>query len=172
VNEPALVAVIGVGGVVVGAVGSGAGQGYAARADRRRDGRHAARVLYVQLHSAQQCIEGIREERDWDEMVTDWSLYPAAWARYGDNLSHILSTIDFARVASAFECLTSLMNARAYDGAQPREPAAGPVFNPPDDLLVGYVRSVNGAKRVVLDASFRRREIRTRRRALASPDSQ
>jgi hypothetical protein len=52
VKEPVLVAVIGVGGVLVGAADSGLVQALLARAERKRDGRNAARVLSMELYDA------------------------------------------------------------------------------------------------------------------------
>jgi hypothetical protein len=165
VAEPVL---IGLGGIAIGALGSGSVQAYLARADRRRDGHHAARILYVQLHDAQAAIASVRQFRDWNRMITDWSAYGVAWAEYRDQVTHVLNTRRFATVDSAFACTTSLSRSREADLAEPLAPTgAPPNFGPPDPLLLLYFETVKRAKRIVLEASFRWWEIRARRKALA-----
>jgi hypothetical protein len=75
VKEPVLVAVIGVGGVLVGAASSGLVQALLARAERKRDGRNAARVMSMELHDAEKAVSDLRELRDWTQMITDWDAY-------------------------------------------------------------------------------------------------
>jgi hypothetical protein len=87
-------------GVVVGAVASGAVQAALARAERRRDGRNAARVLYMQLHDAEKAVSDLRALRDWAEMITDWDAYAETWAQYRDPLASVLNTNAFAKVVA------------------------------------------------------------------------
>lgn len=168
VKEPALVAAIGVGGVLVGAVGGGVVQATLARSDRRRDGRNAARLLYIQLHDAEKAVADLRELRDWNEMITDWREYGEKWERYSDALPAVLNTSEFTTVTSAFGCLASLGRSRDGDGQKPRpQPDGTANFGPEDALLGVYLKTVQRAKRIVLNASFRWWEIRAKREALA-----
>jgi hypothetical protein len=168
VKEPALVATIGVGGVLVGAVGSGAVQAILARFDRRRGGRDAARVLYLELHEAGMAIHELRPRRDWDEMVTDWESFGTAWAEYRDQVTHVLSTPEFAHVDSAFACMRTLARAWRRDTLKPPPtPGQPPNFDPSDEILARYLDVVEGAKRIVLGSSFRWWETRVRREALS-----
>jgi hypothetical protein len=166
VKEPVLVAVIGVGGVVVGGLASGTVQSYLARSDRRRSGRNAARLLYMQLHNAEKALSDVRELRDWGKMITDWSAYGSAWDRHNEPLAHRLNTARFTAVSSAFACLASLSSSHDRNQRQ-AGPTAAPDFDPPDELLGLYLVTVQRAKRVVLKASFRWWEMRSRRKALA-----
>jgi hypothetical protein len=190
VKEPALVAVIGVGGVIIGAVGGGVVQALLARGERRRSGRAAAVVLYIELHDAEKAISDLCELRAWGEMITDWDAYAAIWALYRDRLASVLSTSRFAKVAAAFGCLASLKRSRQRDTqnsspqplgapyaqagrlhghlrrsrqAEPRKPP----FDPSDEYLALYLKTVQGAKRVVLKASSCWWEVRRRKDALA-----
>jgi hypothetical protein len=168
VDEPVLVAVIGVGGVLVGAVGSGGVQAYLSRSDRRRDGRHAARVLYMEMHEGELTLLELRPRRDWNNMITDWDAFGVAWAQYRDQLTHVLSTERFAYVDSAFASIATLSRARTRDLAKaPPPPGSPPNFDPPDAIVLLYLQVVQRAKRIVLKASFRWWEIWARRRALA-----
>ena len=115
VTDTTTTALIGVGGLVVGAVGSGGVQAYLSRADRRRDGHHAARVLYVQLHDGEAAVATLRDLRNWEAMITDWDAYGAAWSEYRDRLTHVLNTERFATVNSAFQCMASLARGRNSD---------------------------------------------------------
>jgi hypothetical protein len=193
VKEPALIAIIGVGGVVVGAVGGGLVQSALARAERRRAGRAAAVVLRMELHDAEKAISDLRELRAWDEMITDWDAYAAIWALYRDRLASVLNTKAFAKVAAAFACLASLKRSYQRDtlnsfpqragtpdaesasvyrhlaglwGSHQRK-AQQPAFDPTDEYLALYLRTVQEAKRIVLKASFRWWEMRHREKALA-----
>jgi hypothetical protein len=160
VADETVVALIGVGGVVVGAVGSGGVQAYLARADRRRAGRIAARLLYMQLVGAVAAIEDLRRLRNWDELITDWEAYGSVWDRHSEKLTAVLSTKKSAQVSSAFECLASLTKARARAARHPAQP-----IDPSDSLLASYLESVKVAERVTLDASFPWWELRTRKEA-------
>jgi hypothetical protein len=168
VDEPVLVAVIGVGGVLVGAVGSGGIQAFLARGDRRREGRNAALALYMKLHEAETAIEELRPRRDWDDMITDWTSFEPVWAKNQGGLAHVLSTPDFVLVDSAFAAIASLSRSRERDNAKP-PPILGqpPHFDPPDFVLERYGELAQGAKLIVLNAAFRWREKRRRREALA-----
>ena len=166
VDEPALVAVIGVGGVLVGAVGGGAVQYFVARTDRRRAGHIAARVLYTQLHGAEASIGDLRPRRDWQNMITDWDAFGIAWDQYRDAVANILTTPDFAIVDSAFASIASLSRAKARDLAKPVPLGVPASFDTPDEILGGYLETVQRAKRIVLKASFRYREVGAKRKAL------
>lgn len=193
VKEPMLVAVIGVGGVIIGAVGGGIVQALLARGERRRAGRAAAVVLYVELHDAETAVSDLRELRAWEEMITDWDAYAATWALYRDRLSSVLRTSRFAKVAIAFGCLVSLKRSHKRDTQKPLPQPGGtpyaksvpayrrlaslrrsgkgetqqPPFDPTDQHLAVYLKTVQGAKRIVLKASFRWWEMRRRKKALA-----
>jgi hypothetical protein len=154
--------------VLVGAVGSGAAQATAARFDRRRAGRDAARVLATELHEAEYAIGELRPRRDWSQMITDWDGFEAAWRQYRDQLTHVLSTAEFAAVDSAFASMRTLSRAAKRDLAKP-PPAAGqpPHFDPSDEILVRYFEVVQRAKWIMLETSFRWREREARRRVVA-----
>ncbi len=170
VQEPELAAVIGVGGIVVGAVGTGAVQSVLARSDRRREGRNAALALYMKLHEAETAIEELRPRRDWDNMITDWTSFGPIWAEYRGALAHVLRTPDFVLVDSAFAAIASLSRSRERDAAKPLPaPSQPPNFDPPDFVLEKYGELAKGAKLIVLDASFRWWEVRAKRKALTPP---
>jgi hypothetical protein len=164
VTEPALIAVIGVGGVLVGALASGSVQATLARAERRRYGRNAARVLYMQLHDAEKAVNDLRELRDWAQMITDWDAYSETWAQYRDPLASVLNTRDFAKVAAAFGCLASLSRSHKRDA---RQLGGTPGFDPTDEYLALCLKTVQDAKRIALGASFRWWETKERNKALA-----
>ncbi len=158
---------IGIGGVVVGAVASGAVQAFLARGDRARSGRTAARLLYLQLHGAHWAIEDLRERRDWSKMITNWEAYAVAWERHGDALVQVLSANKAAHVTTAFECLVSLANSRASDiDATVPQPGVPGQFGPSDELLAMYVKAAEVAKLITLRASFHWWNFRSYRRAL------
>jgi hypothetical protein len=166
-EEPALVAVIGVGGIIVGAVGSGAVQTLIARSERKRHGRNAARQLYIQLHDAERAVSDLRGCRDWAQMITDWEAYAVSWARYSDPLSAVLSTSRFTTVTSAFACLASLGRSRKHQAPQPMPPMPSPV-SIKDQLLGVYLQTIQRAKRMMIEASFRWWEVRAREEALTA----
>jgi len=168
VKEPALVAIIGVGGVMVGGIASGGVQSYLARADRKRDARSGARLLYMQLHDAQAAVNDLRPRRDWGQMITDWDAYGTAWDRHSEKLANSTNTIRFHVVSSAFGCIASLARSKERDTSQP-SPTSGepPRFGPADDLLALYEANIEAAKRITLTASFRWWEYRARKNALA-----
>src|SRR5271165_2433431 len=165
VTDPVYAAV---GGVIVGAVASGGVQAYLSRSDRRREGRNSALALYMKLHEAETAIEELRPRRDWSNMITDWSSFAPVWAEYRGGLAQVLRTPDFVLVDSAFAGIASLSRSRERDNAEP-PPAPGqpPNFHPPDFVLEQYGALAQGAKLIVLNASFRWWEKRVRRKALA-----
>lgn len=169
VDEPALVAVIGVGGILVGAVGSGAVGATVARFDRRRAGRDAARVLAMELHEAEHAIGELRPLRDWSKMITDWDRFEPAWQQYRDRLTHVLTTDEFGKVDSAFACMRVLSRAAKRDLAKP-PPAAGqpPHFDPSEQILANFFEVVQRAKWIVLATSYRWREKQVKHRVMAA----
>jgi hypothetical protein len=156
-------------GLVVGAVASGSVQTYLSRADRRRSGRDATRVLYMELHEAEAAIHELRPRRDWGLMVTDWESFGAVWSKYRDRATNVLRTPEFVAVDSAFACMATLARAWKNDLAKmPPGPGHAPHFDPADKILALYYEVVKGAKRIVLKASFRWWEVRARRKALSA----
>jgi hypothetical protein len=154
---------IALSGIVVGAVASGGIQAAFARSTRQREGRTAARLLYQQLHSAHWAIEDLRERRDWSLMITDWTVYGAAWERHGLALMQFLATRSAARVATAFECLGTVARTRVRDELEPPSgPGQPPNFDPGDVLLADYADAVERAKMIALRASFRWWEFKAR----------
>lgn len=155
-------------GLVVGTVASGSVQSYLARADRRRDARSGALLLYMQLHSAKGAVSDLRPRRDWAQMITDWDAYAAAWDKHSEKLAGALNTTRFHVVSAAFGCLASLARSKERDTSQPPpKPGEPPNFGPADELLAIYEANIEAAKRITLDASFRWWEYRTREKALA-----
>lgn len=155
-------------GLVVGAVASGSVQSYLARADRRRDARSGARLLYMELHGAKSAVSDLRPRRDWSQMITDWNAYGASWDRHNEKLANAINTTRFHIVSSAFGCIASLARSKERDTSQPPpEPSEPPNFGPSDDLLAIYEANIEAAKRIVLKASFRWWEYRARKKALA-----
>jgi len=150
-------------GLVVGAVASGRVQSYLARADRRRDARSGARLLYMQLHNAKSAIRDLRQRRDWEQMITDWDAYGTSWDQHSEKLARTINTTHFHVVSSAFGCLASLARSKATDAAQLLKPE----FEPSDKVLAVYEANVEAAKRITLGASFRWWEVRARKKALA-----
>jgi hypothetical protein len=148
--EPVLVALIGVAGLLVGAIASGVVQAILAALDRRRRARSAARLLYMRLHEAAQAIEELRVRRDWHKMITDWDSFGAAWDKYSEALAHTLKTKDFEAVSSAFSGIASLARARATD--QAKSPPAP--FTVPNDQLVLWAANAAVARDIVYGVSF------------------
>jgi hypothetical protein len=123
----------------------------------------------MELHDAEKAISDLRELRAWGEMITDWDAYAAIWALYRDRLASVLRTKAFAKVAAAFGCLASLRRSNERDTQQSR-PAwfwRTVAFDPTDEYLALYLKTVQQAKRIVLKASFRWWEMRYRKKALA-----
>ncbi len=169
-KEPLTIAVIGLAGIVLGAVGTGAVQSFLARSDRRREGRNAALALYLKLHEAETAIEELRPRRDWDNMVTDWTSFGPIWAEHRGALAHVLRIPDFVLIDSAFAGVGTLSRARERDAVKrPPAPGHSPNFDPPDYVLENYAGLAKGAKLIVLNAAFRWWEARDKRRALATP---
>jgi hypothetical protein len=169
VTEPLLVAMIGVGGVVLGAFGSGAVQAYLAWSERERDARSAARILYMQLHTAEGAIEDLLRLQDWDRMVTDWHDFGRTWDKHSEGLARTINTIDFHVVSSAFSCIASLARVRDAAAAanEAKPPRTPPGIN--GDLYMIYRANIAAAKKVAFRASFTSREIR--RGDCPEPDS-
>lgn len=90
-----------IGGVIVGAIASGSTQAALARFDRRRSGRAANRILYMQLHNAESAIKDLRKVRRWSGMITDWHAFEKIWEQYREPLALALGTHDFHRVSTA-----------------------------------------------------------------------
>jgi hypothetical protein len=147
-------ALVGLIGVIAGALVSGGVQSAVSRVDRARDARSAARLLYMQLHEAQQAIEDLQDRQNWFEMITDWTSFGAAWERHCEALARVLRTVDFMYVSSAFACLASLGRARDRD----LNTATG--WSVPEGTLELYRANVQAAKRPILEAAFTRREKR------------
>jgi hypothetical protein len=104
-------------------------------------------------------------------MITDWASFGPVWTDHRSALAHVLRTPDFVAIDSAFSGIASLSRSRARDAAKPPpQPGQPPNFDPPDDVLVMYGALAEGAKRIVLNAAFRRWEFQNKRKALASPD--
>jgi hypothetical protein len=155
-------------GLVVGTVASGSVQSYLARADRRRDARSGALLLYMQLHSARGAVSDLRPRRDWGQMVTDWNAYGASWDKHSEKLAGAINTTRFHVVSSAFGCLASLARSKERDTSQPPpQPGEPPVFGPVDDLLAIYEANIEAAAKITLKASYRWWEYRARKNALA-----
>jgi hypothetical protein len=144
VKEPVLVAVIGVGGVLVGAASSGLVQALLARAERKRDGRNAARVLSMELHDAEKAVSDLRELRDWTQMITEWDAYAETWAQYRNPLASVLNTSGFAKVAAAFGCLASLKRSHKRDTQNP-SPQLAVRCTPRARPSTGVSRAAGGA---------------------------
>jgi hypothetical protein len=150
-------------GAVGGALVTGALQSVTARADRRRDGRNAARILYLQLYEADSAVGELRDRLDWREMITDWEGYGVTWREYRDQVGHVLTTPQHAIVHSAFASIASLARAR-HDDLTRWDP---PIFSPEDELLRLYEATIANAEGICLAASFRWHERKARRRVLA-----
>jgi len=99
-------------------------------------------------------------------MITDWDAFGIAWDQYRDAVANILTTPDFAIVDSAFASIASLSRAKARDLAKPVPLGVPASFDTPDEILGGYLETVQRAKRIVLKASFRYREVGAKRKAL------
>jgi hypothetical protein len=148
--EPAIVALIGVGGVILGAIVSGTIQAAVARFDRRLDARSAARLLYMRLHEGAQAIEELRPRRDWAKMITDWDSFGVAWDKHSEALARVLNTKDFEVVSAAFSGIASLTQARDKDAEKP-PPAP---FIVPDDQLALWAANAAAARDIAHRASF------------------
>ena len=99
--------------------------------------------------------------------MTDWERFESTWAQYRDQLTHALSTVDFAATDSAFACMRTLARACKRDIAKPPpNPGEPPHFDPSDEILGNYFEVVQRAKQIVLNASFRWWEREARRKTV------
>jgi hypothetical protein len=153
-------ALVGLFGVIAGAVVTGGVQSASAWFDRRLLARSSARLLYMQLHEAQQAIDDLHERRSWEEMITDWTSFGAAWECHCEALARVLRTKDFLLVSSAFACLASLARARVKDADDSVPEGASRNYTVPDGTLELYRVNVKAAKRPILEAAFTRMEKR------------
>jgi hypothetical protein len=153
-------ALVGLIGVIAGAVVTGGVQSASAWFDRRRSARSSARLLYMQLHEAEGVLRELAERRSWEQMITDWASFGMAWERHSEALARVLSTEDFVTVSSAFACLANVARGRVWDAEQPESPSPHATFTVPNDVLSGYGANVRSARRAILEAAFTRREKR------------
>jgi hypothetical protein len=160
VKEPTLIAVIGLAGVVVGAVGSGVVQALLARLDRNRDARAAARLLWMKLHSADAALRALQIEKAWLPANLDFAQYMAAWEQRSDALSRVLKSKAALDVDAAFSLMDAVAMAKAEDEATAKESGEPLGFGLAMDVLALYRREVEAAKAIVYYAAFTKLENR------------
>jgi hypothetical protein len=155
-------AVVGLLGVVAGAIVTGGVQLTIARFDRRRASRTAARLLYMQLWWAHNAMDRILENDAWDPRV-EWGRFIDAWIEYRADLAQKLTTKHFLIVSAALTGIEQIGLCRADDLAQPT-PDGTPSFSAAvPDLVRIYNPYVQRAKVVLNRASFGWWEWRIRR---------
>jgi hypothetical protein len=152
-------AVIGLLGVIAGAIVTGGVQLLVAWFDRRRASRAAARLLYMQLWWAHNAIDGLLTDNAWNPHI-DWGRFISAWVELRAGLARVLKTANFMRASAAFTAIEQLSLCRADDMAQPGAPSLSPTTL---DLARIYDSHVQRAKVVLNQASFGWWEWRIRR---------
>jgi hypothetical protein len=105
---------VGLGGLVLGALTSGCVQAWLGWLDRRRTGRAAARLLYTYLLWAELAVNDALTLRSWNPK-TPWDWFIAAWREQRLALAHVLPTESFRELAVAFGVIEQLAVIRAED---------------------------------------------------------
>jgi hypothetical protein len=165
-SEPLLVALVGVGGVVAGAIGSGIVQAYLAHLDRRRAARGAARLLFVTLLEARIAMEAVRDLQGWQPASLDWEQYGRVWAEHRKAIARSLNTIDVLAASAAFSNIARIALIRE-DHRDPL-PAGARAWDigPTIRIINRYLPIIAKAEDVIWDAGFtwleKRREKPTR----------
>jgi hypothetical protein len=160
-NPPGVsTALIGLIGVVAGAMVTGGVQGAGAWFDRRLSARSSARLLYMQLRGAEYALVELAQRRSWEQMITDWTSFGVAWERHSEALARVLATEHFVTVSSAFTCLANIARGRTWDAEHPELREPGTDFSVPENVLKDYAATVRVARRAVLEAAFTRSEKR------------
>lgn len=154
VKEPTLIAVIGLAGVVVGAVGSGVVQALLARLDRNRDARAAARLLWMKLHSADAALRSLQIEEAWLPANLDFAQYMKAWEQRADALSRVLKSRSTLSVDAAFALLDAVAMKKAEDEATAEAQGTPVGFTLPMEVVAGYRETVEAATTIVHYAAF------------------
>lgn len=153
-------ALIGLIGVVAGAIVTGGVQSAGAWFDRRLSARSSARLLYMQLYGAEYALLELAQRRSWKQMITDWTSFGLAWEQHNEALARVLATEHFVTVSSAFACLANISRGRAWDTEHPELRDPNTDFSVPEQVLAGYAANVRDARRAVLEAAFTRSEKR------------
>jgi hypothetical protein len=176
--DPLSVAVIGLLGVLAGAVVTGGVQAATARSDRRRVARCSARILTMHFHEARAVLKAIRAARSWEAVRFDWDGFSALWEEHSVSLATALGTSEFLTVAGACRGLDSFAAVRAMDlratvsrPTNPRPTIPHPTtaqFSPTDEILTAVDATVTDAALVVLAASWTLWE-RLRRETMEPP---
>jgi hypothetical protein len=170
--SPALIGLI---GVIAGALLTGGIQAVVGRNDRRLAARASARLLGMHLDEAREGIVVLHDTSRWDP-VTDWQGFATAWRDNSAALARTLGTVDFLVVARAFANITSLARARATQ-IEEREMVfkgtlrSSPTRIPPFEVLDDFLATNHLAHETLLAASFTRRE-RRRGDDLSAPPSE
>jgi hypothetical protein len=109
---------VGVGGILLGALTSGAVQVWLAARERERSGRAAANLLFTYLAWARAMVDDALTNRAWNAK-TDWNRFIDPWVEQRIALARLLPTDDFRDVAIAFGVIEQLAVISANDRAYP-----------------------------------------------------
>jgi hypothetical protein len=134
VSEPAVVALIGVAGLMVGAI--------------------------MKLHGAEMALKAIHESKAWEPAGLDLAQYMTAWEQRSDALSRVLGSKDALDVDAAFSLLDAMAMNKAENQAEVARTGGPLVFTFPLDTLPMYWRHVQAAKIIIHRAAFTKREER------------
>jgi hypothetical protein len=161
-------ALIGLVGVIAGAILTGGIQVAVGWFDRRLAARSSARLLYTELHAADEIIGALLETPIWSRMIFDWRQPGAMWEKHREALARVLATDDFLKVSSAFSSIANLAQASELDAQRPASTPMGapPRFSVPNDILDLYGTQTETAMRVILKAAYTWWEIRRRKSTL------
>jgi hypothetical protein len=126
-------------------------------ANRLRQARTAARLLYMDLWWAGLAMGGARRRNRWNPLI-DWEMFTSTWPTNREPLATVLGTEDFLAVSAAFMAIDHLRRIRAADLAEQSSQVASPhIFNARDQIET-YRAYVQRAMLIVHRASFTWRE--------------
>ena len=124
----------GLGGLLAGAILTGAVDVAIGWHQRRLAKRAASRAIFSDLYWARTCIEEALEKETWDEIPPSVS---ADWVRYRDALSNGMRGTEFHRISGAYHELQVLnhIKARGEDFGEARCKGAADRFREAEKVI-------------------------------------
>jgi hypothetical protein len=148
-------ALVGLLGVIAGAMVTGGVQASLGWFDRRRSARSSARLLYMELNVAGEGVEFLREAKSWSQIIIDFRDIDRTWRAHRGRLAHIVGTDEFLKVAAAFSSIAAL--AQSKENAEKDAPpglAGAPEHRVPEGIRAGYSGHVEAARVVLAEAAY------------------
>lgn len=154
-------ALIGLVGVIAGAILTGGIQATVGWFDRRLSARSSARLLFMEMHIANDAIGELLKNPNWSRMIIDWHEPGMMWEKHREALARVLGTDDFLKVSATFSSIANLARARDLDAERATPSPGGSLpFSVPNDVLDSYGTQTETAMRIILKAAYTRWEIR------------